>query len=96
MTFYEFSKNLNDNTNEPELVIDLHGYTTFEAEDFLSEILDSNQYNFLRIIVGKGRNSENGSVLGDFVKNYLNKRKINYSYASPRNGGVGALDVYIK
>ncbi|MFM2392960.1 MAG: hypothetical protein RLZZ546_942 [Bacteroidota bacterium] len=96
MTFYEFSRNLNNDTNEPELVIDLHGYTTFEAEEFLSEILDSNQYFFLRIIVGKGKNSENGAVLRDFVKNYLKQRRINYSYASPRNGGEGALDVFLK
>ncbi len=96
MSYYEFSKLNEIDENNPDIVMDLHGYTTFEAEDILNDFLFQGKYKFIRIIVGKGGNSENGPVLREFVKSYLNKNKINYNYANYRNGGEGALDVFLK
>lgn len=95
MTYYD-KTNKNTEENEPDLIIDLHGYNTLEAEEILNEVLYKNKYAHIRIIVGKGRNSEYGPILPNFVKGLLKQNNISFEQASFRNGGVGALDVYLK
>ena len=52
----------------PEMILDFHGYTTAECKIELDNLLRAREYSYVRIIVGKGRNSVNGPVLPDFVK----------------------------
>jgi DNA-nicking Smr family endonuclease len=60
----------NKYTQIAEYEVDLHGYTTGEAKDLLDEIINEAEYKHIRVITGRGRNSANGPVLPDFVKNY--------------------------
>ena len=80
---------------EPEHIIDLHGYTTLESKRILDGVLNDRQFVHVRIIIGKGLNSENGPVLPDFVKNYLNTHNIHFNQSKIQNGGEGALEVFL-
>lgn len=80
---------------EPEHTIDLHGYTTYESKEILDQLLVERQFAHIRIIIGKGLNSENGPVLPDFVKNYLNTHNIRFNQSKIQNGGEGALEVFL-
>ena len=75
---------------QPQAVLDLHGYFLAEAEetvdDFLEEARDKN-YRFVRIITGKGE------VLNPWLAEYLFARGINYQPARPNQGGEGAFDI---
>ncbi len=78
--------------------LDLHGYTSEEAKSAVQEFInEAQQQNIthIRIIVGKGLRSENGSVLGPVVKNYLDEHNFKHSPAKLQNGGDGALVVSI-
>lgn len=79
---------------EPEFELDLHGWTTMEAKEELDEIIREGDYSHIRVIVGKGKNSADGPVLPNFVKNYLNERNIRFSQSKIQDGGEGALEVY--
>ncbi len=79
----------------PEFIIDLHGYTTYEAQVILDELIEEGEYKHIRVIVGKGLNSENGPVLPDFVKNYLTARNIRFNQSKLQDGGEGALEVFL-
>jgi len=92
MSFYA-DKN-NKYKQVPDLVLDLHGYTTLECEDALSELVEGREYRHVRLIVGKGRNSQNGPVLPNFVKNYLNDRNIRFNQSKLQDGGEGSLEVF--
>ena len=78
-----------------EYEIDLHGYTTSESKDILDSLLQEAKYNHVRIIVGKGNNSENGPILPSFVMNYLKSRNIRYNQSKIQDGGEGALEVFL-
>lgn len=90
-----------------EVEIDLHGYTTYEAEEVLYSLLreregrvpkDGTRHNsgqlHVRLIVGKGIHSENGPVLPDFVRNYLRTHGVRYAQSKIMHGGEGALEVF--
>jgi DNA-nicking Smr family endonuclease len=94
MSFYA-NKN-NKYTQTPELVLDFHGYTTFECKEVLDELVVSHEYSHVRIIVGKGKNSTNGPILPDFVKNYLVDNNIRFNTSKIQDGGEGALEVFLK
>lgn len=79
----------------PEAVIDLHGYTTQEAEETLRGLLKTVGVHHVRIIVGKGNHSANGPVLRDFVKRYLFMRNIRSAPSKLKDGGEGALEVFL-
>ncbi len=79
----------------PDHTIDLHGYTTSEAERELGALLKIGQYKHIRIITGSGV-QHFGPVLRDFVKNYLNARSIRFNAAKREHGGDGALEVFIR
>jgi DNA-nicking Smr family endonuclease len=78
-----------------EVEIDLHGHTMHEAEDVLNALFKEMKYKHVRIITGKGKNSENGPVLPSFVRNYLNARGVHYNQSKIQDGGEGALEVFL-
>ena len=92
MSFY-IDKN-NKYKQVPDLILDLHGYTTFETEDALNDIIKSHEYKHVRLIVGKGRNSKNGPILPNFVKNYLSDRDIRFNQSKLQDGGEGSFEVF--
>ena len=79
----------------PEHIIDLHGCTLEEAKTSVIELCNSDEYSHIRIITGKGIHSENGPILKDFVRNYLEKNNIQYNQSKIQDGGEGAFEVYI-
>jgi DNA-nicking Smr family endonuclease len=80
----------------PEVEIDLHGCTTEESKQLLDSVIDEGRHRFIRVIVGKGRNSDNGPILPNYVKGYLNERGLRYNLAKQRDGGEGALEVFLR
>ena len=88
-------KKANKYAQHPEHIIDLHGYTTAETQELLDELIDKEEYKYVRIIIGRGHNSENGPVLPNFVKRYLDARDIHYNQSKIQDGGEGALEVFL-
>lgn len=84
---------MNKYAQEPDEIIDFHGYTTREVEDVLQTLMKSPMPKRMRFIVGKGLHSMDGPVLGDFVKRYLASRNIDFKFAKLKDGGNGALEV---
>jgi DNA-nicking Smr family endonuclease len=80
----------------PEKVIDLHGYTTREAEGILDELVEEGEFGHVRIITGKGQFRETGPVMRTFVENYLENRDIHFQVSKLQNGGDGAFEVFLK
>lgn len=80
---------------EPELILDFHGYTTLECKDELDALIAEGEYHHIRIIVGKGKNSIDGPILPHFVRNYLTERSIRFNQSTLQNGGEGALEVFL-
>ena len=95
-------KNFRKKKIEPDISLDLHGYTLYSAklllQKFVSNCYEKNIRNVL-IITGKGQN--NKGALKEEVPKWLsdkifNKYLINFNIA-PRNfGGEGALLIRIK
>ena len=95
-------KNFKRKKIEPDISLDLHGYTLYSArsllQKFVSNCYEKNIRNVL-IITGKGQN--NKGALKEEVPRWLsdkifNKYLINFNIA-PRNfGGEGALLIRIK
>jgi len=75
--------------------IDLHGCTTRESEDIFDALFEERKYTHIRIITGKGIRSANGPILPNFVRQYLNSRNIRYNPSKIRDGGEGALEVFL-
>jgi DNA-nicking Smr family endonuclease len=76
--------------------LDLHGYFVREVEPALRAFfLDAQERGHarVRIVVGKGVHSQEGPVLPDVVKAYLNRAGYSYTYAKVYEGGEGALVV---
>lgn len=88
-------KNMNKYIQNPEYTIDLHGFTTAETQIILDELIEEGEYHHIRVIIGKGLNSENGPVLPDFVKNYLSAKNIRFNQSKLQDGGEGALEVFL-
>lgn len=86
---------MNKYERTPEEVIDLHGYTTSEAEEMLHTLLKNREYSHVRIIVGRGTHSVDGPVLGDFVKRFLSTRNVRFNPSKLKDGGDGALEVFL-
>jgi len=79
-----------------EDTLDLHEYTRDEAQDEVLKFLEESKnsgYNMVRIIVGKGLHSENGPVLGDFVRNLLEENEYDFRNAKINQGSEGAIDI---
>jgi DNA-nicking Smr family endonuclease len=79
----------------PTDVIDLHGYTTKEAEYLLLDMVKHSTHSHVRIITGKGSHGDRGPVLRDFVKKFLFMHGIHFNPAKQADGGDGALEVFL-
>ena len=99
---FNSSKNFNKNKFEPNISLDLHGYTLYSAklslQKFISNCYEKNIRNIL-IITGKGQN--NSGALKEEVPKWLtdkffNKYIISFVLAPRHLGGEGALLVRIK
>jgi DNA-nicking Smr family endonuclease len=90
-----YTETMNKYQKTPELIIDFHGYTVREAKSALNKLLAEGQYLHVRIITGKGVYREHGSVLGPFVRTYLQERNIKFNQAKIQDGGEGAIEVYL-
>lgn len=80
----------------PDFIIDLHTHTTEEAKVAIEKLIKENKYIQIRIITGKGIHSENGPVLKNFIRSYLEKNKIHYTQSKIQDGGEGAFEVFLK
>ena len=95
-------KNFRKKKIEPDISLDLHGYTLYSAkmllQKFISSCYEKNTRNIL-IITGKGQN--NKGALKEEVPKWLNDKffnefVVNFNVAPRRFGGEGALLVRIK
>ena len=95
-------KNFKKKKIEPDISLDLHGYTLYSAklllQKFISNCYEKNIRNVL-IITGKGQN--NKGALKEEVPKWLsdklfNKYVVNFKVAPSQFGGEGALLVRIK
>lgn len=73
---------------EPEHILDLHGLTRAECKEVLDEICIMPSWKHIRLIVGKGVNSEFLPVLPSFVRSYLREKQIRYTE------GEGTIDIF--
>ena len=85
---------MNKYQKTPEIIVDLHGYTSQEAKNLLDKILAEGRYSHLRVITGKCAYREHDPVLAPFVKSYLQKKNIKFNPAKIQDGGEGALEVF--
>jgi DNA-nicking Smr family endonuclease len=88
---YYFTKQTR--ADEPHEVVDLHGYTTAQTRSVLEDLLHA-RGSHVRLLVGKGKNSEHGAVLPVFVQNFLRERAVRCEQSHPRDGGSGAIEVF--
>jgi len=96
MSYYAGNSKNNKYQQEPDFELDFHGWTTMECKEELDEIIREGDYSHIRIIVGKGKNSADGPILPNFVKNYLNGKGIRFNQSKIQDGGEGALEVYLR
>ena len=86
---------------KPQAVVDLHGYTSREAEDMLWNFLEESRRKGLvkvQIIHGKGLHSSEGGVLIKVVDKVLRNCPFAGMTGTPdnRNGGSGSRWVILK
>lgn len=84
-----------------ERTLDLHGYTLKEAQvelDLFIQTALADCVVKVLIIHGKGNHSDSGSVIRDFVRNYLEKNRNVGATGTPsiREGGNGATWAIIR
>ena len=85
-----------------QAILDLHGFTQDEAElqtiAFINDCYQS-KYRYIRIIHGKGYNSEdNFPILKNLVNQILRQKKQVLAFTSTpqKDGGTGAVNVFLK
>jgi len=85
-----------------QATLDLHGYTQDEAElqiiAFVNDCYQS-KYRYIRIIHGKGYNSEdNFPILKNLVNQLLRQKEQVLAFTSTpqKDGGTGAVNVFLK
>ena len=99
---FNSSKNFNKNKFEPNISLDLHGYTLYSAklslQKFISNCYEKNIRNIL-IITGKGQNN-NGALKKEVPKwltdKFFNKYIVGFSTAPRHFGGEGAILIRTK
>ena len=95
-------KNVKKRKLEPDIILDLHGYTLYSAklllQKFISNCYEKNIRNII-IITGKGQNNK-GALKEEVPKwlsdKFFNKYLVNFNVAPRQFGGEGALSVRIK
>jgi len=85
---------MNKYQRTPDYIIDLHGYTVEEAKVAIDELFSSNKYSHIRIITGKGIHSQNGPMIKDFTRSYLQRKNIHYTQSKIQDGGEGTFEVF--
>lgn len=79
--------------------IDLHTLTKDHAEEALYDFLNESYslgFPKVRVITGKGLNSENKkSVLKPFIEEILKKERLKFRDAKIDEGGSGAIEVWL-
>ena len=86
---------------QPDDTIDIHGYTGEKAwlrlDQFFTNARD-NGFEKLRIIHGKGNNSQGEAVLGHIVRKFIEQCSFagESGYEKAANGGTGATWVLLK
>jgi len=86
---------------KPDDILDIHGLTGEEAwitlDHFFTNAKDKGCKK-LRIIHGKGNNSQGKTVLGNVVREYIEKCRFTgeSGYEKSANGGSGATWVFLK
>ena len=79
--------NLNQELNR--YTIDLHGLTKISSKiEILKRLEILKEDEILNVIVGRGLNSSNGSVLGPFLVEYFKLNGIKFKICSKSKGGV--------
>ncbi|MEA1989165.1 MAG: Smr/MutS family protein [Pseudomonadota bacterium] len=85
-----------------QAILDLHGYTQDEAElqtiAFVNDCYQ-NKYRYVRIIHGKGYNSEdNFPILKNLVNQILRQKEQVLAFTSTpqKDGGTGAVNMFLK
>ena len=86
---------MNKYVQRPEYILDLHGYTAYEAEEVLRDVVSNREFSHIRIITGKGNHSHGGAVLPDVVKAFLNQNNISFRQSKIQDGGSGSLEVFL-
>jgi len=86
---------------EPQAVLDLHGMSSWEAEQALERFIYDARSRALRkvlIVHGKGNHSQGEPVLQGVVRRYLEKCPYTGAFASAKrkHGGRGATWVVIR
>jgi len=87
---------MNKYQRNPDYIIDLHGYTTEEVRVAIDELFNSDAYSHVRIITGKGIHSENGPIIKDFIRSYLERKNIHFTQSKIQDGGEGAFEVFLE
>ncbi|MHA1597453.1 MAG: Smr/MutS family protein [Alphaproteobacteria bacterium] len=99
------AKKLKDGKRKIEARIDLHGMTQDQAHRALNAFIDAASHAARRcvlVITGKGGRGEGSvGVLREQVPRWLNQSPLRplvlaFSYATPKDGGEGALYVLLK
>lgn len=84
------------NYDEPDIILDFHGYTSLEARYALRDIVLSNEYEYIRIITGKGERTPTGvGVIKSTVHAFLREHDISFQDAPSHEGGSGACDIFL-
>ena len=84
--------NLNRELNR--FTIDLHGLTKLSSKiEILKRLEILKEDEILNVIVGRGLNSSNGSVLGPFLVEYFKLNGIKFKICSKSKGGVIKIKV---
>jgi DNA-nicking Smr family endonuclease len=87
-----------------EKTLDLHGYNALgaqiQAESFISSCKQQGYFT-VRIIVGKGKHSQEGPVLPDVVEDVVKQMKkkeqvLSYSWEKKSKTHSGAIIIYLK
>lgn len=86
---------------DPEEQLDLHGFTSEDAQVMLDQFVRkcaSRGVRKILIIHGKGLHSEKGGILQREVRKYIEKSPLcgESGYADKRGGGKGALWVILR
>jgi len=85
----------------PEEQLDLHSFTLEDARTMLDQFIRncaSRGVKKVLVIHGKGLHSENGGILQQEVRKYIEKSPLcgEFGYADKRGGGKGALWVILR
>lgn len=81
----------------PDAVLDLQKLSIKQATQKLKNFRSTYKKGAkVRILIGKGSYGSCPPEIPTLTKKFLNEQKIDWSYASPADGGDGALDCSVE